>query len=60
MHRRFAPEISGPPEVPVYAAEVPAPGRKFRYITPEVPPFGPVLPALRESEPNGQIFRAPI
>ena len=33
----FAPEISGPPDIPGYAPEVPAPGREFRYLTPEFP-----------------------
>ena len=68
------PEVPAPwPEVPVHITgstavwagttgpagflRVPLVGSLYRAV---VPPFGPVLLALRKSEPNGQIFRAPI
>ena len=52
------------PEVPALPAELPP--LRVRFLLPVyrwgaalhravVPPFGPVLPVLRESEPNGQI-----
>ena len=58
------PGTTGRPEVPGSAAVLPA----LRVLANDhwcadscravVPPFGPVLPVLRESVPNGQIFWA--